>query len=139
MNVGIRGNPKMYGALPDIFGVFANFMAPLFLIAVFSTVIIVKNGYRKLLILYGGLSLLIFVAFLIIYRHFMIGIADAIMPGGGQATIDEILSKMFGNGFIAFNIFIDLFLCALSTFFINYTPKEYFKGKRLMLSKYCMG
>ena len=133
MNANIRGNPQMYGTLPDVLGVFANFMAPLFLIAAFTTVIVAKDGYRRLLILYSGLSILLFIAFIIIYRHFLIGIADAIMSGGGQTTIDGILSKIFGNGFIAFNIFIDLFLCALSTFFINYTPKEYFKGKKIYI------
>lgn len=133
MNAGIRGNHQMYGALPDVLGVFANFMAPLFLIAAFATVIVAKNGYRKLLILYGGLSILIYIAFIIVYRHYIVGLADALMPGAGQATIDTILSMIFSNGFIALNIFVDLFLCALLTFFINYTPKEYFKGKKIYI------
>ena len=133
MNAGMRNNPQMYGSLPNIFSFFANFMAPLFLIAAFSTVIVAKNGYKRLLILYGGLSVIIYILFIIVYRHFLVGVADALTPGSGRSTIDSILSMAFGNGFIAFNIFIDLFLCALATFFVNYTPKEHFKGKKIYI------
>ena len=133
MNAGIRNAPQMYGPLPNILSFFANFLAPLFLIAAFSTVIVAKNGYQRLLVLYGGLSVLIYILFIIVYRHYLVGLADALSPGSGQTNIDSILSIVFGNGFIALNIFIDLFLCALSTFFVNYTPKEHFKGKKIYI------
>ena len=133
MSAGINNNPQMYGPVPNILNFFANFMAPLFLIAAFSTVIVAKNGYQRILILYGGLSVIIYILFILIYRHFLVGLADALSPGSGQTTIDSILSIVLGNGFIAFNIFIDLFLCALSTFFVNYKPKEHFKGRKIYI------
>ena len=36
-----------------------------------------------------------------------------------------------GAGYLSYNLFIDLFLCALLLFFLNYRPKKLFTGKRL--------
>lgn len=44
-------------------------------------------------------------------------------------SIKEIIAKS-STGFISFNIFIDLTLCTLVMFFINYNPKKYFQGKK---------
>ena len=37
------------------------------------------------------------------------------------------------NGTLVFNLFIDLFLCTLFLFFLNYEPKKYFQGRKKLL------
>ena len=127
-------NEAMYGAAPEVLGFFGSLMAPLFLIAAFSTVIVAKDGYRKLLILYGGLSLLVVGAFTLVYIHFFVGSFKMLSdptPFEDAAALLSLFTK--GQGYMAFNIFLDLFLCTLVTFFINYTPKQYFQGKKLII------
>ena len=44
----------------------------------------------------------------------------------------ETFHKANGSGFAAFNLFVDLFLCTLFMFFLNYRPKRVFVGKGLI-------
>ena len=124
--------PDMYGLWPTILHFFANFMGPLFLIAAFATVLVAKDGYKRLIVLYSGLSLLMYVAFVIIYQHFIVGIVGAITTTDPNTAAKEIVQLFTNNGFLAFNIFLDLLLCTLVTFFINYNPKKYFQGKKIV-------
>ena len=68
-------------------------MAPLFLIAAFSTVLVAKDGYRRLIILYGGLSILMAIAFVVVFQHYLVGIFDSIMPDTGE-PIAGVIAKL---------------------------------------------
>ncbi len=130
----IYSNPGMYGNWPQILSVFSSLMSPLFLIAVFAIVLNAKDGYRRLLILYGGLTVLIFLLFLFVYEHYLVGLLKVSSSSSeAHATMAQFLSLISGNGFIAFNFFLDLFLCALVTFFINYRPTKFFQGKKIII------
>ena len=129
----MNGDPNTYGAWPNILSFFSTFMAPLFLIAAFSVVLNAKDGYRRLIILYTGLTVLVYVAFVIVYRYYAVGLADAIAPGKGGDLVDGLLHLIGTQGFFTFNIFLDLLLCTLVTFFLNYTPTHHFQGKKLIL------
>ena len=115
----------------EILSFFGSLTAPLFLIAAFSQILVAKDGYRRLLILYGGGALMIFLAFLIVYYHHIVGFINVLSPGPGEAreTASALMALASQNGFFCFNIFIDLVLCSLLTFFINYRPKVFFPGK----------
>ena len=113
-----------------------DLMMPLFLFAAFAQLLVAKNGYKRLLITYGGAALGIFLAFIFVYEHFFIGIMSAIGGGdtnGAHEAGQQFISYLNFNGALSFNIFIDLLLCTLVTFFINYTPTKYFQGKKIYI------
>ncbi len=116
-----------------ILSLFADLVAPLFLIAAFSQVLVAKNGYKKLILRYVAGMLGLFVLFLILYLHFIVGLVSAISgnPVQAQETVAELMGEMLRSGFLTFNVFVDLSLCTLLTFFLNYHPKEHFQGKKI--------
>ena len=118
-------------AFSSISSAFGSLMAPFFLFAAFSVLFNAKDGYKKLFITYGGLSLLIIILFYIIYYHFITGIFNAI--GVEQETVDALFMLFSKLGFLAINFFVDLFLCSLFAFFVNYVPKKMFKGKKIYI------
>lgn len=109
---------------------------PLFLIANFAVILQQRGNYRKLLKQYGKLVLIIYVGFIIVYYHYIV---IALMRIGGMSFIEArdssiaiftILGKQ--NGLVV-NVFIDLFCCVLIMLFVEYTPKNHFKGKKIIL------
>ncbi len=118
----------------NVLSFLGSLAAPLFLIAAFSQILVAKNGYRKLIILYAGGAIGIFLAFLFIYLHYVVGILSAIGLGSdAHSTASAIVGLMAKEGFFSFNIFVDLLLCCLLTFFLNYRPKDFFQGKLIYL------
>ena len=115
----------------NVFNFFASLMAPLFLLAAFAQVLTAKDGYKKLILLYVGAVIGIYLVFLLIYFHFLVGTIAVVTgtPEGASNKAAGILSLLSGAGFFAFNIFVDLALCALTTFFLNYHPTRFFQGK----------
>ena len=63
---GLASGLGHYGFLPTFLSFFGNLVAPLFLIAAFSVVLTAKNGYRKLITLYVGLSILMYIGFILV-------------------------------------------------------------------------
>ena len=137
INFGSAINPNLerYSTLANVFSLGRSLMTPLFLIAAFSVVLVAKNGYRRLILMYSGFAILIYLAFIIVHQHFFVGIVEAITGSRSEAnkTVDNIIALANSDGFINFNIFIDLLLCSLVTFFINYTPTRFFQGKKLYI------
>lgn len=132
---GLASGLGHYGFLPTFLSFFGNLVAPLFLIAAFSVVLTAKNGYRKLITLYVGLSILMYIGFILVYQHYLVGLFTTLAPETGGNAAERLFVSIVGKGnnFFAFNIFIDLLLCSLITFFINYTPKEHFQGKKIII------
>lgn len=133
LGTDIYSNPEMYGLWPEVLRLFSNLMSPLFLIAAFTTVIVAKDGYRRLITLYAGLVALMYALFLIVYQHYFIGIIKFIIPDGAQDIAASLFKVLKDDGFISFNFFIDLLLCTLVTFFINYNPTKFFQGKKIII------
>lgn len=116
----------------SFFGLFTNLMMPLFLIANFAIILNAKDGYRKLIIQYSFLTVLFYGVFIYIHQHYLVGLMMSfgkIDRGSANEAVNLIISLASGNGFMTFNVFIDLLLCTLLSFFLLYTPKEHFKGK----------
>ena len=127
----INDNPGMFGIMPNIMSLLDDLMPPLFLIAAFSLILAVKDGYRKLLIMYGGFAILFIAGFYFVYWHYIVDTFNAFTPGEGLKLANKLIFAISGTGYFSVNIFIDLALCALLMFFINYTPKDHFKGKKI--------
>lgn len=122
-----------YQVTSTIFNIFNSVMAPLFIFACFAQVLTAKNGYRNLIMLYVGAAIGIFLAFLIGYQHFLVGILSATGTEDATQNADRIISLFAPKGFIVFNVFVDLALCSLLTFFLNYHPKRFFQGKLIYI------
>ena len=112
-----------------------SFMMPLFLFAAFAQVLVAKDGYKRLIITYVGGAVGIILAFVFLYLHFFVGIMSA--ASGSPKSAFEIGQLLIGylnaGGGLSFNIFVDLALCTLVTFFINYRPTKYFQGKKMYI------
>ena len=130
-NIGlISVNDKVLSFL----SAFSSLMMPLFLLAAFAQVLVAKNGYRRLIITYVGGVVGIYLVFLIVYEHFVMGIMKAVMPSQNAHQIGQrVIDMLQENGSISINIFVDLLLCALVTFFINYRPTKYFQGNKVCI------
>ena len=123
---------KVLGIWPEFLTGFESFMMPLFLLATFSVILTAKNGYRKLIIQYSLFIVGIYAVFAFVYLHYLVGLTTMLTDGDRDAAMNtlELLFLIAGKGeMISFNIFIDLLLCTLFTFFINYTPSKFFQGK----------
>ena len=69
----------------------------------------------------------------VLFQRYIVGTV-AIFTENRQEAV-AFLSDMFhmpsGAGYLSYNLFIDLFLCTLLMFFLNYRPKRLFNGKLL--------
>ena len=112
-----------------------SLMTPLFLFAAFAQVLVAKDGYRRLLRTYVLGALGIYALFVIVFLHFGVGLLSALSGNWNAAytTAEAVVAGLSTNGSIAFNIFIDLILCTLVTFFINYRPSKHFQGKKIYI------
>ena len=139
--LGIGVNMKMITVSESLLTVLKaanNLMAPLFLLAAFAQVLVAKDGYRRLITAYLLGALGLFGLFLIIYFHFAIGLLTPVAGSWGDAkqVVDIFFTAINANGTFSFNIFIDLILCALVTFFLNYRPTKFFQGKKIYIFRW---
>jgi len=71
----------------------------------------------------------------VVVHRYMTGLLAVAFKDRAEATqvIDDSVYTLASGGGLAFNIFIDLFLCTLLMFFMNYVPTRFFTGKKLVL------
>ncbi len=102
----------------------------------FALILQKKNNYLRLLGVYGGLAALMYLLATIITFHYAYGLTTALIPNvplySFSLTLGTLLTGI-GNIAYVFNIFIDLFLCSLTFYFLNYEPKKIFTGKKIMI------
>lgn len=108
-----------------------NIATPLLLIANIAVILSARTGFKKSLIKFGALSAAAVAVFLLIYERYVIGVFSA--GSTREAAYAAIEGKLSETGFIAFNIFLDLFLLTLVMFFLEYRPKKLFQGKSLIV------
>ena len=137
INLGIRINPGMKGRLSragELMETIADLALPLLLIANFARILGNAEGYGQQLLRNGLAMLGVFAAFNVAFHHFFVGSLKLVSarPGDVMPLVMETFHKANGSGFAAFNLFVDLFLCTLFMFFLNYRPRRVFVGKRLI-------
>ena len=112
-----------------------KFFALLFLlIANFALILNSKEKYFQVIFKYAGLTLGVAALFYYVYDHILIGVFTKYVPDIPLAEfIIKASPKYEESGFIVFNLFIDLFLCTLFMFFLDYRPKKVFTGKALII------
>ena len=112
---------------------------PLFLIANYSVILDRKLSYAHLIGQYAILTAVVVVLFELFVEHYAIGLYGAFIGNrdAAQLRIEEVLNNAVRTGDLNINIFIDLLLCTLFMYFLNYTPKMHFLGKNLKWFRLC--
>ena len=124
---------KLYGTLEFLSSV-ASLSLPLLLLASFAVILDTSQGYKTQLLSKGLAAGIVIVLFEFIFYRYIVG-AAGVFVGGREAGQEVLYSALEGSssGFLAFNIFIDLVLCILFMFFLNYRPHRFFTGKKLII------
>ena len=113
----------------------AGMSLPFLLIANFSRILNNSEGYSKQLIRNGGAAAGIFAAVVFVFSRYVVGAAGKLVtdPENVLPVLTELFRSYNRAGFIAVNIFVDLFLCTLFMFFLNTRPKRVFTGKKVLV------
>ena len=138
IDFGIMLDPNQPGwvlALNQAAAFFSEFVLPLFLFANFAILLDEKVPYKVQLLKFGGLSLLVVILFLLATEHYVLELGAAITKDkeGMQQMIDMFFLDRMYDGSLSFNLFIDMFLCTLLLFFLEYTPKRFLTGKKRII------
>ena len=136
LNLDVQLEPVMEESLRNPIAILTSISklsVPFLLIANFSLILNASEGYHRQLIrhLLSCLGLAALAVFF--YRRYVLGIGSLVFVNREETeqVIEGLFNVFSGSGYIAFNLFVDLFLCSLLMFFLNYRPKHVFTGKRL--------
>ena len=127
---------KKYSGLTQFLSLMGTLSVPFFLMANFAIIINAKNGYKRLIIGYIGLVLIIFALFVLVYQRYLLGIMNMVakeMEMSSTEAFNLVFFALSRSGYLSFNIFVDLLLCTLFIYFVNYNPKRVFVGKKLII------
>jgi hypothetical protein len=137
MNVfdkSLKFGDAVYTSIASTFSFFGSFSLILLLISNFALILNSAEDYIKIILKYVALSGAIALLYYYIYDHIL---SDALVSLYLTLTPGEIIEmfnpKFATSGFFSFNLFIDLLLCTLFLFFIDYRPKKIFTGKALII------
>lgn len=119
------------GILETILPLLGSIATPLLLVANFAVILSSRENFKQLLIRFGTLSAAAIAVFFLFYERYLIGFF-AIDSTRSEAK-KFVDSAFFEDGFFAFNLFLDLFLCTLVMFFLDYIPKKGFEGKKIII------
>lgn len=132
----IVGTTDMVGLGPIFNALITSLGLPMILISTFAVLLNRRDNFKNLLIINGGITGAITLAYLFFYYRYALGLGaiffgDRIMAA---SQIDKAMgSTVDFTGYISFNIFLDIFLCTLFMFFLDYTPKKYFQGNKIRI------
>ena len=131
--------PDRYAGLQEPARIMSWLALPFLLIANFAQIMNGKKSYKSLLIRNFCAAAAIWAGYAFFLHRYIVGTVDVINDGT-VTSIDVVtrfmimltssgLLKIGSPGVLAFNVFVDLFLCTLLMFFLNYKPKKIFTGK----------
>ena len=131
--------PDRYAGLQEPARIMSWLALPFLLIANFAQIMNGKKSYKSLLIRNICAAASIWAGYAFFLHRYIVGTVDVI--NDGTVTSLEVVTrfmiiltssgllKIGSPGVLAFNVFVDLFLCTLLMFFLNYKPKKIFTGK----------
>ncbi|MCR5843584.1 MAG: hypothetical protein K6G66_06480, partial [Oscillospiraceae bacterium] len=131
-----RLDPSMADALATpttVLNLLSNMALPFLLIANFALLLNASEGYEKQLLRFGGIALAVAAGSVVLFQRYILS-SVAIFTGSRQDAMGFLEMAFYmasGSGYFSYNLFIDLFLCTLLLFFLNYRPKRLFTGKLL--------
>ena len=141
LNLARNADPdtaKMTEGIVPIIETIAEFSLPFLLIANYSRILNNSEGYKKQLLRTGGTAAAIVAGSYFIYTRYIVDNVRLFVeePGSADGILEDLIHRGISNGFVDFNIFIDLFLCALFMFFLNVRPKRVFTGKKVLILRF---
>ena len=110
---------------------FATLSTPLFLVASFGLVLSRQKNYKQLMLTYGLGFIGFALAVIVIYYRYVNGLLIAAGFDGSSEMLHSI--ELFISRRVQLNVFADLFMFVLFQFFLCYTPKKIFVGKKLLI------
>ncbi|MGX8703986.1 MAG: hypothetical protein ACSW8H_06005, partial [bacterium] len=120
------------GPAQDVLSFIASQSVTLLLLANFAIILNARGRYRILFALYGGVCVILFLLVALFFEYYGLGIVSLIL-GDSRDVARVYLMATLQINFIAFNPFVDLFLCTLLIHFLNGQPKRFFTGKRILI------
>lgn len=125
---------EAYENTANVFSFIGSFALLFLLIANFALILNSREKYFQVIFKYAGLTLGVAALFYYVYDHILIGVFAKYAPEIPLAEFIITASPKYEeSGFFVFNLFIDLFLCTLFMFFLDYRPKKIFTGKALII------
>ena len=108
---------------------------PFLLIANFARILNNAEGYRVQLLRNGGAALAIFLLSVIVFARYVVGLISAFVtdPENVVPTLTRLFYVFKKDGFVAYNLFVDLFLCTLFMYFLTARPSRVFTGRKLLI------
>lgn len=138
LSLGARfdeGLAKSTEGILSVMGYVTELSLPFLLIANFSKILNNSEGYKKQLIKNGAAALAIFAVSAVFFSRYVVGAAGKLVsdPEDVLPVMTDLFRVASPGGFVAFNLFIDLFLCTLFMFFLNAQPKRVLTGKKVLI------
>lgn len=122
----------------NVISFFSSLPLPLFLVANFALFFQHRNNSINLLKRFGFLMLgIYFVMLYVIMRYLAVAFMEEGMSYWESVMAVPMKLEWAGASLFGLNIFVDLFLFAISYFFLDYTPKKYFLKKNHLLIFRC--
>ena len=119
---------------------FSEFAVPLLLISCLAVIMNGQDQYKGMIIRNASLAVVMGVLTIFIYERYLLRSADvytALFSEGDTRSAEQVLrdfvSTHLHKGFLDYNIFVDLLLCTLTMFFVNYNPTRFFTGRKIYL------
>ena len=93
-----------------------------------------------MLLINGGAAVGIIAVTLLLGGRYFIGILKQIIAPAEKVVpmMNSIIAGVVPGGFLAFNMFVDLFLCTLMMFLLNVHPKRWFTGKKVLILRFAV-
>ena len=108
----------------------ADVSLPLFLVASFAYILNRNTSYKSMILFYAFSYFGIAFAEVFVFHRYVINVLVAV--GNEQEAMNKLVGLLVGQK-IQVNVFSDLFMLILFNFFINYTPKNHFLGKKRII------
>ena len=106
----------------------SSLSTPFFIIASFGLILSNQKNYKNVLATYGAAFIGMGAGITLFYYRYINGLFVKL---GLEETTVLIMIKNFLGDKVQINVFADLFAFACFHFFLNYTPKKFFQGKKL--------
>ncbi len=122
---------EKYVFLTYILNVFSNMSIFMFLFANFSTILSGRKTFKQLLTTYTFLTLGVILLNVVFYARYVDGLEKAF--DYFRSHLSSIATEPSSHNGFYFNVFLDLLLCTLLSFFLQYRPVKYFTGKKIYI------
>ena len=138
MNLDMRIDPyavEIFDRPATILNSISALSVPFLLMANFALILNASEGYHRQIIRYfltfSGVAALS----ILLYLRYIVGAAEVLLGDRAMARtlLESTIVELLPTGYWAFNLFVDLFLCAVLMYFLNYRPKHVFTGKRVIV------